>query len=58
MKYYEPEIETVTLIPSHSGRYEITVNDTLIYSKLATHRHAEAGEVSKLVKQYIEAGKK
>jgi selenoprotein W-related protein len=32
LKNYEPEIESITLIPSEGGRYEITVNNTLIYS--------------------------
>lgn len=29
------------------------VNDDLIYSKLATHRHAEPGEVVGLVEGYL-----
>jgi selenoprotein W-related protein len=52
LKNLEPEIESVTLIPSQGGRYEVIVNDTLIYSKLQTGRHAEPGEVLGLVRQF------
>jgi selenoprotein W-related protein len=51
---YEPEIESVTLVPSDGGRFEISVNDRLIYSKLQTHRHAEPGEVVGLVQKLLE----
>jgi selenoprotein W-related protein len=47
----EPEIESISLIPSDGGRYEITVNDQLVYSKLQTGRHALPGEVMGLVKE-------
>jgi selenoprotein W-related protein len=49
---FEPEIESVTLIPSDGGRYEVSVNGQLIYSKLQTGRHAEPGEVVGLVQKY------
>jgi selenoprotein W-related protein len=48
---FEPEIESVTLIPSDGGRFEVTVNDALAYSKLQTHRHAEHGEIPALVRK-------
>jgi selenoprotein W-related protein len=50
LKEFEPEIAEITLIPSDGGRYEVTVNDKLVYSKLQTGRHAEPGEVVKLIK--------
>jgi selenoprotein W-related protein len=53
LKKYEPEIEKVTLVPSDGGRFEIQVNDTLVYSKLQTGRHAEAGEVVGLVEKSL-----
>jgi selenoprotein W-related protein len=53
LKNFEPQIESVTLVPSEGGRYEISVNDQLIYSKLQTGRHAEPGEVVGLVKKLI-----
>jgi selenoprotein W-related protein len=45
-----PQIAALTAIPSGGGRFEIIVNDDLIYSKKATGRHAEPGEVHRLVK--------
>jgi selenoprotein W-related protein len=52
IKSFEPEIETITLIPSDGGRFEVTINGKLIYSKLETRRHAELGEILGLVKKY------
>jgi selenoprotein W-related protein len=57
LKNFEPEIESLTLVPSDGGRYEVTVNNQLVYSKLRTGRHAEPGEVTGLVKKLLEAGK-
>lgn len=53
LKNLEPEIESVTLIPSDGGKYEVSVNDRLVYSKLQTGRHAEPGEVLGLVQKLI-----
>lgn len=53
LKAFEADIETFTLIPSDGGRFEVTVNATLIYSKLKTNRHAAPGEVLGLVKKII-----
>lgn len=49
LKRFESKIETITLIPSGGGRFEVVVNDKLIYSKLATGRHASPGEVEDLI---------
>lgn len=51
LKNYEHLIETITLVPSDGGRFEVTVNGELLYSKLETHRHAEPGEVLGLVRK-------
>jgi len=50
---FEPEIESLTLVPSDGGRFEVNVNGALIYSKLETHRHAEPGEVVDLVRKLL-----
>ena len=42
-------IDSLTAIPSGGGRFEIIVNDQLVFSKLATGRHAEAGEIRRLI---------
>ncbi|MBN1305361.1 MAG: Rdx family protein [Anaerolineales bacterium] len=51
MKALEPEIETLTLVPSDGGRFEVMVNGNLVYSKLETMRHAEPGEVLRAVQK-------
>jgi selenoprotein W-related protein len=53
LKHYEPEIESVTLIPSKGGRFEIEINQKLMYSKLASGRHLKAGEGLELVRNYL-----
>ena len=45
-----PQIESLIAIPSRGGKFEVIVNDELIYSKVETGRHAEPGEVFNLVK--------
>ena len=54
LKGYEHVIESVALIPSDGGRFEVSVNGDLIYSKLQSKRHAEAGEVVKLIHKMVE----
>lgn len=54
LKGYEHVIESVALIPSDGGRFEVSVNGDLIYSKLQTKRHAEAGEIVKLIHKMVE----
>ena len=53
LKKFEPEIETLTLLPSDGGRFEVSVNGKLVYSKLQTGRHAEAGEVAGLMEKFL-----
>jgi selenoprotein W-related protein len=53
---YENLIESITLLPSEGGAYEVTVNGKLLYSKKATGRHAEPGEVAGLVGKFIKEG--
>ena len=40
-------------MPSSGGRFEVTLDGELIYSKALTHRHATAGEVAGLVRERI-----
>ena len=56
MKEFEPEIESLTLVPSEGGRFEVSVNSRLIYSKLNTHRHAEPGEVVSSIHKILREG--
>jgi len=43
-------------VPSDGGRFEVSVNGKLIYSKLQTRRHVEPGEVNELVRNLLEEG--
>jgi selenoprotein W-related protein len=45
----ESRIASIKIIPSDGGRFEVTVNKRLVYSKLETGRHSEPGEVLGLV---------
>ena len=49
-KEFEFDIQSIELIPSDGGKFEISVDDQVVYSKLKTGRHAEEGEVLGLVK--------
>lgn len=53
LKHYEHLIESFVLVPSDGGKFEVTVNGQLLYSKLTTHRHAEPGEVLGLVRKMV-----
>ncbi|MBK9780599.1 MAG: Rdx family protein [Anaerolineales bacterium] len=54
MKNYEHVIEGITLVPSDGGRFEVSVNGSLLYSKLQTKRHAEAGEILGLISKMVD----
>jgi selenoprotein W-related protein len=51
LKALEAEIESISLIPSDGGCFEVIVNQKLVFSKLQANRHAEPGEVLGLVKK-------
>jgi selenoprotein W-related protein len=53
LKHYEHVVEALTLVPSDSGKFEVTVNGQLLYSKLASHRHAVPGEILGLVRKTV-----
>lgn len=54
LKQFEHLIEMITLVPSDGGRFEVSVNGQLIYSKLQTQRHAQPGEIVGLVNKMVE----
>ena len=53
LKNFEYDIGNLILVPSDGGKYEITVGDKLVYSKLRTGRHAEPGEALELVRKAL-----
>jgi selenoprotein W-related protein len=46
---WAPRIARVTLLPSSGGRFEVTLDGELLFSKATLNRHARPGEVHDLV---------
>ncbi len=46
MAEFEHNVDSLTLIPSKGGAFEVVVDGDLVYSKKATGRHAEIEEVA------------
>lgn len=55
LREFEHTVDRLVLVPSDGGRFEVSVNGELLYSKLQTRRHAEPGEVMGLVRRMVEA---
>ena len=55
MNGWAPIIETIELVPSSKGRFEVTLDDELIFSKASLKRHAEPGEIAAIVRERIGA---
>jgi selenoprotein W-related protein len=53
---FEENIQAIRLIPSDGGRFEVVINQKLIYSKMRTGKHAAAREVTGLVRAYLKEG--
>jgi selenoprotein W-related protein len=49
-----PHLTSLTLLPSSGGRFEVKVDERPVFSKKALGRHAEPGEVARLVRTEIE----
>ena len=49
LKSYERRIQSIALIPSDSGKFEVKVGEQLVYSKLQTGRHVEEQELVEIV---------
>jgi selenoprotein W-related protein len=46
---WAPRISRAVLLPSSSGRFEVTLDGELLFSKVALERHPRPGEVHGLV---------
>jgi len=53
LRGWAPIIEFINMLPSSKGRFEVILDDELIYSKAALGRHAEPGEVAALVRERL-----
>ena len=52
----ERQIETFTLVPSDGGKFEVSVDGKLVFSKLELGRHAEEGEIKKVFEKHLAGG--
>ena len=43
------QLREIRLVPSSGGRFEVSVDGDLIFSKAALDRHAEPGEIAALI---------
>ncbi|MCC7354678.1 MAG: Rdx family protein [Anaerolineae bacterium] len=46
---WEMEIKSLILVPADGGVFEVKVDSDLVFSKKASGRHAEPGEVKRLI---------
>jgi selenoprotein W-related protein len=53
LKKWAPLIAEIQLVPSAGGRFEVSLDGELLFSKALLKRHAEPGEVAKLVEARI-----
>ena len=53
MKEFKQDIKTLTLIPSGGGRFEVTVDGDLVYSKLKEGRFPEYDEIQPHIKKRV-----
>ncbi len=50
---WAPIIEDIDLVPSSGGRFEVTLDGDLLFSKAALGRHAEPGEIAGMVRERL-----
>jgi len=50
---WAPVVERLELLPASGGRFEVTLDGELIFSKASTRRHADPGEVAGEVRRRI-----
>ena len=53
LEEFEHKIDDLLIIPSRGGVFEVMADDTLVYSKKATGRHAEVDDVIPPLRELI-----
>lgn len=53
LKLNEDKISELTLVPSHGGVFEISLNDELIFSKKELERYPEKEEIENMVSEKL-----
>lgn len=50
---WAPILETIELVPSSKGRFEVVLDGERIFSKAGLGRHAEPGEIAATVRSRL-----
>ena len=50
---WSERLAEIRLVPSSGGRFEVSVDGEVIFSKAALERHPEAGEIARLLSERI-----
>ena len=53
LKTFKQDVEAFTLIPSSGGRFEVTLDGDLVYSKLQEKRFPEFAEIEPHLKKKV-----
>jgi selenoprotein W-related protein len=48
-----PRIESLELVPTSGGVFEVTLDGELVFSKRSLGRHAEDGEIAALLRERL-----
>jgi len=46
-------VQSIAIVPSDGGRFEVEVDQQLVYSKLKSGVHPAPGEVLTIIQEYI-----
>ena len=57
LKEFESQIASLEVIPSHGGVFEVSINGESVFSKKSLGRHAENGEIRKLVEARLKTAR-
>ncbi|MBP8253141.1 MAG: Rdx family protein [Herpetosiphon sp.] len=52
MDEHRQDISELTLKPSSGGVFEVTLNDTLMFSKKSLKRHAQPDEIEQAIREF------
>ncbi len=53
LQEYQSEIDSIRVVPSSGGVFEVVVSGDLLFSKENLERHAEPGEVMELFRKSL-----
>ncbi len=53
LEYYKHDIEQLQLVPASGGKFEVTVDDAQVFSKLETDRFPEYEEIKGAIEALI-----